>query len=611
VTFSRGVITPPSTFFSVSALRVTWKQLRKELRQAEIRDVVDWLDWARGIDQSLADLHQDLVSGSYHPLPPSRFEVPKGSGSFRVVTVPQIRDALVYRHIADAVLSRTISSKVKGAFFGRSHSATPVGKTFSIQEDPSLSALDIWLRYNEYRSITLLNQPYRLLVVADITNYFDSISHDLLLEHCAPAGLPREVAGILGKLLEALRPTAGHSSAPRIGLAVDEFDCSRQLAHVFLFAHDRRVAERFGEDNYVRWMDDQNIGVDNRPTARHVVNFFTRSLAQQRLTLNSGKTRFLDPADVAVHFQLDANRQLNDWNDLYVRGKRRNTAAIQGQFRSTWSALLGSSAVGRGNWDKILKRVYGYSAQLDVADLEARALVDLIDYPYLADRIFAYFARRNRAGQLLRLFEAYLSADENLHEFIESRFFEACLVLSPPTRVRNGIRKLAGLFAKGQHPKQTRRPLGRASAIICLYWLGAGAIDLEELFDHTSARSLPKEVARAWLACVAARSPRRINTVLHRLVGNGGDDVASLARFLVLLTGGRLDNIGPYYNKRPRWPGRGYCYDARSWLMLELSSHSQHPTVRKRTKTDITRFAKLASSWPERAALHRIRKRVP
>jgi hypothetical protein len=603
-------MTTPAQFFAVGALRVTWRQLRKELRQADIRDVVDWIDWARGLDQSLAELHDELSRGTYHPSPPSRFEVPKSAGSFRVITTPHVRDALVYRHISDSVLVRALPNKVKGAFFSRRHAATPIGKTFSIQDDPSLTAIEIWLRYNEYRSLTLLNHPYRLLVITDISNYFDSIAHELLIEHFSPTGLPREVAGILGKLLEALRPTAGHSSSPRIGLAVDEFDCSRQLAHAFLFAHDRRIADEFGEDNYVRWMDDQNVGVDSPAAARRVVNFLTRSLARQRLTLNTGKTKSLTPAEVARHFQLEANRRLNAWSDRYVAAKRRSTPTVVAAFRGEWQRILALSCVGEGNWDKVLKRVYGIAAALDVPDLEDRALGDLISFPYLAERIFVYFARRNRGRQLADLFFDYLIAEENLHEFVESRFFEGCLLLSPSAELRNRLRRFSALFAKGKHPNQTGRPLARASAIICMYWLGSSATDLDALFDHSAARSLPKEVARAWLACVTARSPRLMNPLLQRLVGNGGDDVARLARFLVLLTGGRVDSIGSFYNKRPRWPGRGFCYDTRSWLLLELCSHSRHPAIRNRSKTDLTRFAKLASSWPERTVLARVRRRL-
>jgi hypothetical protein len=98
-----------------------------------------------------------------------------------------------------------------------------------------------------------------------------------------------------------------------VGIPVDELDCSRQLTHIFLVEHDRRIAQEFDEEDYVRWMDDQNIGVRNKAEGRRAVNVMTRSLAQHWLALNSGKTCFLTPQEVAVHFHLDANEALDQW----------------------------------------------------------------------------------------------------------------------------------------------------------------------------------------------------------------------------------------------------------------------------------------------------------
>ena len=108
-----------------------------------------------------------------------------------------------------------------------------------------------------------------------------------------------------------------------MGIPVDDLDCSRQLAHVFLFEHDRRIADQFGEDHYVRWVDDQNIGVRSETEARHIVNAVTRSLSAQRLTLNSGKTRFLSKDDVIHHFQLDANERINGWDETFKRSQNK------------------------------------------------------------------------------------------------------------------------------------------------------------------------------------------------------------------------------------------------------------------------------------------------
>jgi hypothetical protein len=193
------------------------------------------VDWFLSLDSSLPVLSKDVIEGSFYPSVPTRYEVGKSRGTFRVITALNIRDAVVYRHLADEALERAIPEKVPGAFFSRRHSATPVGKTLTVSPDPYHAFFEIWLKYKQYRAQTLLCHPYQILVISDITNYFESITHDLLIEYISPLQPPRKAVALLGRLLESLKPPTGHSPNPRVGLPTDELDCSRELAHLFLF----------------------------------------------------------------------------------------------------------------------------------------------------------------------------------------------------------------------------------------------------------------------------------------------------------------------------------------------------------------------------------------
>lgn len=611
----RRALTSPTTderafkrMFAVSALYRTSRALREEVRQVRGRDVVDWTDWFFDLGRRLPVLRQQILSGSYSPNPPTRYELPKTKGSFRIITVPNMRDVLVYRHIADVVLRRALPSKVKGAFFSRRHTPTPIGPTFDLDpDDPYHKFFKIWLTYNTYRSRTLLNQPHDILVVTDISNYFDSIQHDLLLEYFAPLGLPRKTIGLLGRLLEAFKPESGHSPNPRVGLAQDELDCSRELAHVFLFEHDQRIAEAFGEDRYVRWLDDQNIGTTSFTQARTAVNVLTRSLASQRLTLNAGKTRFLDPGEVVVHFQLEANRLLDDWNKSYRQIDADNLSAARRALRNAWSTITSSEAAGKGNWDKILKRMYAFAVQVDIPDLEPRALDDLIESPDLDERIFNYFSRRNRPRALLDLFKAYRDAGENLFEATDAIFFDAALRAVPTGREAKELRALALSYARR---RGRSRPLVRASAIVLLYWMGVPAEILEGLYTRDEAPALPKEVARAWMACAAARDPSSLTRIQALLLGHPSDDVARLARFLTDLFDGALTGALPLSGSKPRWPQPGRYYDARAWIMLELAAHSPDRVIRAQVKGTIARHAATVQILPERRVLDRIQAAI-
>jgi hypothetical protein len=325
--------------FELSRLRKTWMHVRKELKDMDLRDVIDCFDWATKIEKTLSKIREDVISGRYQPLPPTRYELGKSKGSFRFMTIPNIRDSLIYRHIADAALERAGIHAIKGAYFSRRRASNPVGTRAEPNADPYDGFFKIWLRYNEYRTRTLLNAPYEVLVTTDISNYFDSIEHDLLIEYLAPLGLPRKAVAILGRLLEMLKPTAGHSPNPRVGLPVDELDCSRQLGHLFLFEHDHNVIRALGdggEDRYVRWMDDQNIGALSVTDARRIVNLLTRSLQRQRLTLNAGKTKFLSPDEVVIEFHLESNESLTNWEDRWKKKGFKPKAESAREVETIW-----------------------------------------------------------------------------------------------------------------------------------------------------------------------------------------------------------------------------------------------------------------------------------
>jgi hypothetical protein len=586
--------------FSISRLRLTCATIRREVRQLEARDVLDWLDWWTTLEKSIGLLRDEVLSGQYSPSAVTRYELPKGNGSFRTITALNIRDAIVYRHISDAALEKALPSRVPGAFFSRRHSLTPVGELQSPNADTYEGFWVIWLRYQQYRTRTLLNAPYHYLVTADISNYFDSVEHDLLIEYLSPLGLPRKAMGLLGRLLEAFKPPAGHSPNPRVGLPVDELDCSRQLAHLFLFEHDHRIADAVGEANYVRWMDDQNIGVETETHARRIVNLLTRSLATQRLTLNTGKVRFLNPGQVVHHFQLDANEALDEWQAKHKKITIENIQASKDDLHELWNRISQGDHVGEGNWDKILKRLYALGVLTDSDYFESRSLDDLIKYPELSSRIFRYFAQRNRGEALIDLFAAYCDGGENLFESVESAFFEAALLLDPDAVTTLRLRRVATAFARGKAEGQADRPLGRASAILLLYWCGEEYGTFASLYNSAEGPWLPKEVARAWMACAAALEPSILGEVRGALLGHPADDVARLSRFLADLLEGRVETVGSFKSQKPRWPLPGKYYDTRSWLALDLSSRGTNPLLRDQLRAALPAFSKLVRSAPEK-----------
>lgn len=584
--------------FSAEELRKTWSQLRSEFERSTVPDVINHLDWRTTLDHALDDLSKRVINGSFEPATPARYEIAKAKGAFRIITGLAPPEALVYRHIANAVYRLYLPRKVQGAFFSMRHQKTAVGKTFVLSDDDYEKFFVIWIAYNQYKAQTLLHGIYDRLVTTDISNFFESIQHDLLFEYLGPLGLPRKTLALLGRLLERFKPASGHSPNPKIGIPVDDLDCSRQIAHSLLFEHDHRIAEQFGEDNYVRWMDDQSVGVRGDTEARRAVNILTRSLAEQRLTLNAGKTKFLSPEEVAVEFHLQTNERLDELKRLRDAGH----VVQEVDIRNVWS--LAEKDAGKGHWNKILKRFYGEFTAAGSSFFEDRALQDLIAYPDLDDRIFKYFAARNRTKELIGLYLGYVEARECLFEGTEFNFFEACSSIRDINEdERQQLIVVANDFLDGGPPKSTGRSGGKIGALLLLYWLDA--LGDVRLWPVTVVRQLDADVSRAWLACCAARHPEDIDSLIGRAAATGSATVARLAVFLSELRTGAI-KVKSIANPKTHFPFVNVKYfDARGWLCFELVGRLSPPSS-NRARSVWKNFAKLASTAPENAIMGRV-----
>jgi hypothetical protein len=99
-----------SELVSLKNLRKAWTIIRKEAKEVRARDPIDCLDWANSIDVTLPQIRLDLLSGEFTPSPPTRYTLAKSKGAFRIMTIPSIKDAIVYRLICDRALELALST---------------------------------------------------------------------------------------------------------------------------------------------------------------------------------------------------------------------------------------------------------------------------------------------------------------------------------------------------------------------------------------------------------------------------------------------------------------------------------------------------------------------
>ena len=102
-----------------TSLWIAWKSIRKELRRATIRDVVDYLEYDINPEVWIKRLLKQVANGTYEPRTPSRFTIAKSKGFSRRMTMPAIPDLVLYRTIGTYLKNRLHKHEHKYVYFER------------------------------------------------------------------------------------------------------------------------------------------------------------------------------------------------------------------------------------------------------------------------------------------------------------------------------------------------------------------------------------------------------------------------------------------------------------------------------------------------------------
>jgi len=328
--------------------------VRKELKNASIRDVVDFLDYDVNPDVWINRLVNSIRQGTYEPDPPRRFTLGKSRGFSRTMTLPTIPDLVLYRALVDCIFQKARRRQHKHVYFLRGHVAAVQQQ---VQQDPVVAGdLSLphyraasqrsflnWLKYDQYRKYLIFKKVHPFLVVTDISNFFDSVLHSHVAEALHGLSIHARTVGLLFFLLERLSIRQEYAGSHGISLPVDEFDCSRTLAHMVLFPHDDEMVKLVGEENYVRWMDDQNLGVSSRAEGLRVLSEAGRSLSRLHLSPNVQKSKVLTLSEARRHFHLDLNKLLDDADGIakQVSSGAASRSTLRSKVSEIWRKAMG------------------------------------------------------------------------------------------------------------------------------------------------------------------------------------------------------------------------------------------------------------------------------
>lgn len=258
--------------FSISKEEVfeAYKQVKKNKGAAGV-DRQTLSDFEIRLEDNLYKLWNRLSSGSYFPPPVQRVEIPK-EGGVRLLGVPTVAD-----RIAQTVVKNRLEPELEKHFHPDSYGYRP-GKS-------ALKAVGV-ARERCWR--------YAWVVDLDISTFFDSINHELMLKALRHHTEVKWIGLYVERWLKAPVKLAQGTLEERKQGTPQGGVISPVLANLFLhYAFDRWMQRQFPKVPFERYADDVICHCTTEEEAEEVLKALEKRLARCYLKLNLQKTQIV------------------------------------------------------------------------------------------------------------------------------------------------------------------------------------------------------------------------------------------------------------------------------------------------------------------------------
>lgn len=246
-----------------------WRSVRRNRGAAGI-DKVSIRMFERNLDANLDRLMRELKQRTYEPLPARRVYIPKDAQGtkFRPLGIPAVRD-----RVAQEVLRRLWSPIFEVRFHDHSYGFRPGRSCHDAVE----------------KVLEIGRQGYRYVLDADISRFFDELSHDAIMRELSDVVADGNILGLVEKFLSAGVMEGGKRRPTRVGTPQGGV-VSPLLANIALNLLDRHL--HVHGFRFVRYADDFVVLCRTEDEAKEARTLVERLLADQlRLTLSPEKTK--------------------------------------------------------------------------------------------------------------------------------------------------------------------------------------------------------------------------------------------------------------------------------------------------------------------------------
>ena len=213
------------------------------------------------------ELLESLRNGKYKPKPVKRVEIPKPGGGVRLLGIPAVFDRMIQQALVQ-VIQPIFDPKFSDSSYGYR---------------PGRKAQDAVGKSKQY-----YEEGYKVVVDIDLSKYFDTINHDLLMGYVRQEVQDRQVLELIKKYLKSGVMVNGVKEATEKG-SPQGGPLSPLLSNIYLNEFDKEMEVR--GHRHIRYADDIAVYVKSKRAGERVLESCRRYLeGKLKLKMNEEKS---------------------------------------------------------------------------------------------------------------------------------------------------------------------------------------------------------------------------------------------------------------------------------------------------------------------------------